>query len=173
MNLFNEININLSLFRLYGNDSIIQSLNQCSDILIRISSKSQAEKFLHHLHFHHHCQIYYTMISIEHNPCKSWDKIELNWYPADDASYAMAMLHSLGYLFDDKYLLDESLQMVMIELAEKDDQRFYQLAIKAFDLLQSCHWLDLSTVFNEKQFNRIQIEVNKKSICIIVLCFLE
>lgn len=143
---------------------MIQSLNRCSDILIRISSKSKGEKFLDYLRFQHSCQIYYTMIVIEHNQCKPWDKIEFNWYPTENALYAIAMLHSLGYLFVDKYLTNETLQIIMIDLAENDDQRFYQLAIKAFDLLQSCHWFDLNTIFNEKQFDQIQIGVHEKLI---------
>ncbi len=77
-----------------------------------------------------------------------------------DGLYGMSMLHSLGYLFDDKYLMNKSLQSAMLELAENDGKRFYQLALKACDELKKCHWLDLITIFNQKQFDQIQIKVN-------------
>ena len=100
------------------------------------------------------------MIVVECNPCQSWDKIEFNWYATENAQYAISMLHSLGYLFEDKYLTNQNLQNVMIDFVEKDDQRFYQLATIAFRHLQDCHWLDLNTIFNQKQFDQTQIEVN-------------
>ncbi len=146
---------------MYGNDPIIESLSRCSDILIHISSKSDADQFLNYLHIKHRCQIFYTRISIEHNKCKQWDKIEFNWYSMNEAVYAMSMLHSLGYLFHDKYLMNESLQSTMVDLAENDEKRFYQLALIAFDELKKCHWLDLTTIFNQKRFDQIQIEVKK------------
>jgi hypothetical protein len=158
MNIFDKLKI--YLFRLYGNDPIIQSLSRCSSILIHISSKLDADKFLDYLRIKNKCQIFYTMISIEHNPHKSWDKIEFNWYQTNDALYAISMLHSLGYLFEDKYLTNQSLQRTMVDLAEKDEKRFYQLAVKAFNELKKCHWLDLTTIFNQKQFKKISIEVN-------------
>lgn len=140
---------------MYGNNPIIESLNRCSDILIRISSKSNADQFLNYLHDKYSCQVFYTRISIEHNSCKPWDKIEFNWYPTNESLYAISMLHSLGYLFDDKYLMNQSLQGVMVELAVTDEKRFYQLALTAFYELKKCHWLDLTTIFNQ-----IRIEVN-------------
>ena len=74
----------------------------------------------------------------------------------------MAMLHSLGYLFDDKYLVHGQLQSTMVELAEEDEERFYQLAVRAVDALRSCHWLDLTTVFNRKQFNGVKRAVSQQ-----------
>jgi hypothetical protein len=159
-----DLKIIFCVFRLYGNHPIIESLARCSDILIRISPKLDAEKFLDFLRIKHKCQIFYTIISIEHNACKQWDKIEFNWYPTNDGVYAVIMLHSLGYLFDDKYSMNNQLQNIMIELAEEDEQRFYQLALKAFDKLRECHWLDLTTIFNRNQFDRIQIRVNEKKL---------
>jgi hypothetical protein len=100
------------------------------------------------------------MISIERNQCKSWDKIEFNWYPTNDALYAMSMLHSLGYLFDDKYLMNQTLQNTMVDLSEEDENRFYQLAVRAFYELKKCHWFDLTTIFNRKQFDQIRKLVN-------------
>jgi hypothetical protein len=157
----NELGNHFCIFRLYGNNPIIESLSQCSDILIRISSKSDADQFVNYLRIKHNCQIFYTVLSIEHNPYKQWDKIELNWYPMNDAAYGISMLHSLGYLFDDKYLMNKSLQNTMVELADKDEKCFYQLALTAFHELQKCHWLDITTIFNQQQFDQIQIEVNK------------
>jgi hypothetical protein len=100
------------------------------------------------------------MISIERNQCKPWDQIEFNWYPTNDGLYAISMLHSLGYVFDDKYLMNPTLQSTMVELSEADENRFYQLAVKAFNELQKCHWLDLTTIFNRKQFDKIRPTVN-------------
>ena len=151
---------NLCLFRLYGNHPLIQSLNKCSDILIRISPKPDADKFLDYLRIKNQCQIFYTMISIERNQCKLWDQIEFNWFPTNDGLYTMAMLHSLGYLFDDKYLTNQTLQGTILELSEEDENRFYQLGVKAFKELQKCHWFDLSTIFNRTQFDQIRPTVS-------------
>lgn len=162
---------NLSIFRLYGNNPIIESLSRCSDILIRISSKLDADQFLDYLRIKHGCQIFYTIIAIEHNSCKQCDKIEFNWYPMSEALYGISMLYSLGYLFIDKYLMNESLQSKMVELAENDEKRFYQLSLIAFHDLKKCHWLDLTTIFNQKKFNEIQININKdQSYYVSVVC---
>ena len=160
MDVSNELRNYFRAFRLYGNHPLIESLSRCKNILIRISSKSDADKFLDYLRNAQQCQIFYTILSIEPYTHKLWDKIEFNWYPTSDAVYAIAMLHSLGYLFDDKYLMNSRLQNTMVELAEKDDKCFYQLAVKAFRELEKCHWLDLTTVFNQKEFNQIKIKVN-------------
>ena len=115
------------------------SLRRCSEIVIRIDSKAFADQFLDYLR--HGCKydIFYTNISIEQSSCKSWDKIEFNWYPSTDATYSMALLHSLGYLFDDKYMMNDQLQGRMVELSEENEERFYQLALQAFQNLQKCH----------------------------------
>ena len=146
--------------RLYGDNPIIESLSQCSEILIRISPKTSANQFLNYLHSEYRCKIFYTIILIEHNRYKPWNKIEFNWYPTEGALYAITMLHSLGYLFDDKYLANQQLQSIMVDLAEEDEKRFYQLALRVFNELQRCHWLDLETIFDRNQLNLIDIIVN-------------
>lgn len=150
---------NLCVFRLYGTHPIIESLSRCSDILIRISPKKDANDFVNFLRVKHQSQIFYTIISIEHNTCPQWDKIEFNWYPTDDSLYGISMLHSLGYLFDDKYLMNKQLQSTMVDLAEQNEKHFYQLTVRAFNELKKYHWLDLTTIFNQNQFDRISIEV--------------
>ncbi|CAF1006376.1 unnamed protein product, partial [Adineta ricciae] len=133
-NSIEEVQIikNTGSSKLYGDDPLIMSLRRCSEIVIRIASKAVADEFLNYLR--HGCKydIFYTNISIEQSSCKSWDAIEFNWYPTIDATYSMAMLHSLGYLFDDKYLMNDQLQGRMVELSEENEERFYQLAVQAF-----------------------------------------
>ncbi|CAF2924367.1 unnamed protein product [Rotaria sp. Silwood2] len=153
---------NIKNDRLYGNNPIIESLSRCSEILIRMSSKTNVDQFLDYFHSKYQCEIFYTVISIQRNVCDQWKKIEFNWYPTADALYAISMLHSLGYLFDDKYLIDKQLQSIMVDLAEEDEKRFYQLTLRAFDELQKCHWLDLTTIFNRNQLDRIQVELRNK-----------
>lgn len=67
----------------------------------------------------------------------------------NESLYAISMLHSLGYLFDDKYFTNELLQGIMVELADENEKYFYQLAVKAYNELKECHWLDLTTIFKK------------------------
>lgn len=158
------------LFRLFGNDPLIESLSRCSDIVLRISSKSDADEFLNHLCVKHNCQIFYTNLSIEQYRNKSWDKIEFNWYSTDEAVYGLSMLHSLGYVFLDKYLTNEPLQSTMVSLAETNEKRFYQLTVKAYYELGTNRWIDLTTIFNEKQFEQVQIQMNNCVYYVGVVC---
>jgi len=76
------------------------------------------------------------------------------------------MLHSLGYVFDDKYLNNKNLENFMIELSKQDEKCFYQLSLKAFFQLKKCHWFDLNKIFNK---NFIYINNNDQSIYISVI----
>ena len=59
------------------------------------------------------------------------------------------MLHSLGYVFDDKYINNQFLQNEMIEIGETDEKYFYQLCLKAYYELKKHHWIDLTKIFNK------------------------
>lgn len=155
---------------MYGNDPLIESLSRCSDIVLRVSSKSDADKFLNYLCAKHQCRVFYTNLSIEEYKTKFWDKIEYNWYSTDEAVYGLSMLRSLGYVFDDKYLTNDYLQSSMVILAETDAEQFYQLTVKAYYELKRHHWLDLTTIFNEEQLNKIQIKPNEYGYDVGVIC---
>ncbi|CAF4720264.1 unnamed protein product [Rotaria sp. Silwood1] len=83
---------------------------------------------------------------------KSWSNSFLDSYKTFGAQYALEMLHSLGSSFDNKYVMNESLQTMMIDLANKDDKCFYKLALNAYHSLQKNESLDLMTIFNEDEF---------------------
>ena len=140
------ITIEIQNKRMYGNDPIVKSLNQCSNFLISLSPKSKVDGFLNELQSVHHFKIFYTTITIQHSVYQ-WSNEILNSYPTEYCRYAISMLHSLGYVFDDKYLNNPNLQKLMIDLARRDEKSFYQLSLKAFYELKKCHWIDLVKLF--------------------------
>ena len=94
------------------------------------------------------------MISIQRH-AHQWTNNDLRWYQTEWARYALAMLHSLGYLFDDKYFHNPTLQNRLIEFAEENDRGFYQLCLRTLDELQRSHWLDLTAVFHQDPWTKI------------------
>ncbi|CAF3878794.1 unnamed protein product [Rotaria sp. Silwood2] len=155
-------NNNKKLEKIYGNNPIVKSLNQCTDFLICLSPKTDADLFLDCLQLNYNYKIFYTTILIQHS-IYQWSINDLNWYQTDNARYAISMLHSLGYVFDDKYLHNDILQNCMIELAEQDENYFYQISLKTFYELKKCHWLNLIEIFNK---NHIKI-INENNILYI------
>lgn len=151
--------------RVYGNDPIVQSLHQCSDLLICISPKSAADSFLDELQINHQCKIFYTTITIQHHTHR-WSNIHWDDYRTDYNRYAVAMLHSLGHVFDDKYLMNSTIRTRMIELAEHDHKLFYQLCLEACSELRKCHWRDLTTIFDQQS---VKIIHNDQSIYVSVI----
>jgi hypothetical protein len=141
--------------RIYGNHSIVQSVNPCSDILICLSPKSHANEFLHYLRCQYRLQIFFTNISIQPNDHR-WSDDIFERYDSETARYALAMCHSLGYVFDDKYLFDARLQHRMMQCAIDDEHAFYQLVQRAIIELNKCHWLDLTAFFIRQETNRIK-----------------
>jgi hypothetical protein len=94
----------------------------------------------------------------QRNTSQSWSETVLNNYLTFDGQYAFEMLHSLGSVFDEKYSLNKSLQRLMIELAKKDDKRFYALALQAYEKLRHNKSLDLTTIFNQENFNKMSLD---------------
>ena len=146
---YHFISIDRQKRRIYGNDPLVQSLNQCSDFLLSISPKSTADSFLDELQTNHQFRIFYTTITIQHN-IHRWSNMDWNSYRTEHSRYALAILHSLGYVFDDKYLSNSILQRRMIELAEHDEKSFYQLCLEACLQLKQCHWKDLTSIFDKQ-----------------------
>ena len=151
------------LCRLHGHHPIMESLSRCSDMLIRFNSTSDVDHCLEYLRDQCDRQLFYTRIKVRKSPCRSWPTLEWNWYPTDHTRYALAMLHSLGYVFDDKYLSSDPLQITMLAFAEENERRFYPLALKAFHALKDDHGLDLNSIFNQTEFDQIPEEVNESS----------
>ncbi|CAF1212000.1 unnamed protein product [Adineta ricciae] len=144
---YNSISIDRPA-KLYGNHPLIRSLNQCSDFLICLSPKSQVDAFLDNLQLNYHFRIFYTTLTVQVN-ISQWSMHYFDDYRTDYSRYALSMLHSLGYVFDDKYLNSKTLQNQMKQLAEKDEQQFYQIALKVYYELKKCHWLDLTKLFQQ------------------------
>ncbi|CAF2732560.1 unnamed protein product [Rotaria sp. Silwood2] len=84
-----------------------------------------------------------------------WSKSFISEYTTFDAQYAIELLHSLGSVFDNNYSTNENLRNVMIELAKRDNKCFYQLALHVYKKLQRNNSFDLTTVFNDEEFNAI------------------
>lgn len=79
------------------------------------------------------------------------------------------MLHSLGYLFDDKYLNNQILQNLMIKLSDENQEIFYQLTIKIYHQLKKCHWFNLIHLLNIKNLSKINNDQQILSIPVIHL----
>lgn len=92
----------------------------------------------------------------ETNNTQSWSKSFFDPYSTFQARYALEMLHSLGSLFDNKYITNVSLQTMMIDLANRDDKCFYKLALNAYKDLQHNESPDLTHIFNEDEFQYIK-----------------
>jgi hypothetical protein len=151
---YHLINVDIQKRRMYGNNSIVQFLNQCSDFLISLSPKSVADSFIDELRSNNNLKIFYTTITIQHS-VHQWSRNDFNPYRTDHNRYALSMLHSLGYVFDDKYLNNQILQNQMIELAEQDEKLFYQISLKIYSELKKCHWLDLTNIFRTHRLKSI------------------
>lgn len=150
---FSEMIFSYSLFtieienkRVYGNHRLVKCLNKCSSFLISLSPKSSVNEFINELQMDHHLKIFYTTITIQHR-IYQWSNEILNDYPSEHSRYAVSLLHSLGYVFDDRYLHNPNLQNFMINLAQKNDRHFYQVALKAYYELKKCYWIDLFAIF--------------------------
>ena len=127
--------------------------------MVCLSPKANANLFLDYLRITYHYKIFYTLISIQHY-VHQWSTKDLDRYETDDARYAVSMLHSLGYVFDDKYLHNEAVNRSMIKLAKLNERYFYQLSLKAFHELTKYHWFDLTKIFNENIHKKVNDEKN-------------
>jgi len=166
-----QSNENSKTIPLYRNDPLVQSLSGSSDLLISMSSKEEANLFLDYLHQKATFQIFYTMISMEINK-SVWSNDDFQYYPKGDARYGIAMLHALGYLFDDKYLRHTTLQRRMIHYANTNPYVFYQLTIEAQEKLKKFHYFDLTHIFNENQWQsalQSKSQNKEKSISVAML----
>ncbi|UJR30133.1 hypothetical protein I4U23_017674 [Adineta vaga] len=144
---YNSISIDRPA-KLYGNHPLVQSLNQCSDFLICFSPKSRVDTFLDYLQINHHFRIFYTILTVQ-SSISQWSTNCFEDYQTDYSRYGLSILHSLGYVFDDKYLTNKNLQNQMKILAEENENQFYQLSLKVYYELKKCHWLNLSTLFQQ------------------------
>ena len=91
----------------------------------------------------------------------SWSNSLLEHYQKFKSRYALEMLHSLGPVFDNKYIMNTSLQKTMISLAEQDQTNFYKLALIAYENLQKHESFDLTTIFNESEFEHCTLDLSK------------
>jgi hypothetical protein len=80
-----------------------------------------------------------------------WSNSILDEFPTFQTQYAIELLHSLGPIFDNNYLRN-----VMIDLAERHEESFYQLAYNAYRQLKTNDSVDLLSIFNEEGFNAIK-----------------
>lgn len=94
---------------------------------------------------------------------QSWSSSFLDAYKTFKGRYTLEMLHSLGSVFDDKYMTDESLQSMMINLANRDDVCFYRLALNAYEQLQKNESVDLTSFFNEEECDYYEYNLSKSN----------
>ncbi|CAF3170689.1 unnamed protein product [Rotaria sp. Silwood2] len=92
---------------------------------------------------------------------QSWSNSFLEPYQTFKNRYALEMLHSLGFVFDNKYSTNTSLQTMMISLAKRDEKNFYKLALIAYQTLQKDESVDLMTIFNENEFEHSTLDLSK------------
>jgi hypothetical protein len=85
-----------------------------------------------------------------------WSNSILDEFPTFQTQYAIELLHSLGPIFDNNYLRNENLRNVMIDLAKRHEESFYQLAYNAYRQLNTNDSVDLLSIFNEEGFNAIK-----------------
>ena len=62
------------------------------------------------------------------------------------------MLHSLNTLFDEIYSTNVWLQTKMINVANRDDNHFYRLALYVYSQLQKQEKFDVAAAFNDDEF---------------------
>lgn len=70
------------------------------------------------------------------SPNRSWSNSFVDPYQTFTVRYALGILHSLGHIFDNQYITNESLQTMMITLANRDDNYFYKLTLNAYQCFQ-------------------------------------
>jgi len=95
-----------------------------------------------------------------------WSNTIFNQYSTFQGQYALELLHSCDSHFDKYYFENENLRNKMIDLANRDDHCFYQLALHAYQYLQQNNpSFDLLTVFNDDMFSKMQesLQTNDKS----------
>ncbi|CAM4813503.1 unnamed protein product [Rotaria magnacalcarata] len=80
-------------------------------------------------------------------------KTFLSEFPTFNAQYAIELLHSLNSTFDSQCSTNENLRNIMLDLAKRDDNCFYETALRAYRQLQNDKSHDLTTIFNNKEFN--------------------
>ncbi|CAF0997471.1 unnamed protein product [Adineta steineri] len=85
--------------------------------------------------------------------CRTWSKNVFNDYSSFNSQYALAILHSLGEVFNKMYLKNENLRKLMIESAERDDKRFYKLAAQAYYNFKKKKSFNLEKIFESKNYH--------------------
>ena len=73
-----------------------------------------------------------------------WSNTIFNQYSTFQGQYALELLHSCDSHFDKYYFENENLRNKMIDLANRDDHCFYQLALHAY---QYCNKIILHLTF--------------------------
>jgi hypothetical protein len=133
----------------------MDTISQCSDLWLQFDQRTDAKDFLQQLaisnnvnqFIHNYVDFQFFLSSDLKSECFSLDYRILS---SELGVYAMQMLCSLGYIFKDKYSINNNIQLAFISYHQKSPEEFYALCCTLWNYLQADHCYFIPNVFKEQ-----------------------
>lgn len=141
-------------------------ISQCSDLWLQFENRTDAWDFLHQLPIFNtfnqfilnYADFQFSSSSDYKNSCSFRN---VNNFPSDLGLYAMQMLWSLGYIFRDKYRIDDKIESTFISYHQESPEKFYALCCTLWNRLQQDHCYSIRNVFNDPNIINHKLPKNK------------
>ncbi|CAF2572896.1 unnamed protein product [Rotaria sp. Silwood2] len=140
---------------------------QCLDLWLQFDCRTDAKNFLQQLltskttkqFIQNFVDFQFSLSSNNKNSCLYLDDKD---FSSILGSYDMKMLGSLGYLFQDKYLMDNHIKSRFISYHKESSDKFYDLCHVLWDNLQKDHCYFIQNIFIDQNiFHGTLSEKNK------------
>ncbi|CAF0834675.1 unnamed protein product [Adineta steineri] len=144
----------------------IDTICQCSDLWLQFDRRTDAWEFLEPFpNFDktekfviNYADFQYVLSSNYKNLQSSLD---IDSFSSELGSYGMTMLWSLGYVFRDKYLMDNELHTMFVSCYQESSEKFYDLCCTLWNSLQKDHCYSIRSIFNDPTLIRYTFDKNK------------
>jgi hypothetical protein len=129
-------------------------ISQCSDLLVQFQSRADAWGVLQQLPLfgsYKGLELNYAEFDFAEPPCDQGLSAlhDRRRFPSELGCYAMAMLRSLGHLFEDKYLFENNVASRFISCHKKSPDDFYEFCCTVWTRLQANHCCSISSLLDQ------------------------
>lgn len=132
----------------------LDAIRQSSELWLQFDNRTDAFLFFQKILTHNRKIFVLNYADFEHIPSYTVESIKSSNgknFSCLSNSYGIKMLESLGYLFQDKYLMDkEHIQSQFISCYQQSPEQFDKLCCNLWKQLQKDHCYFIGNIFNDK-----------------------
>ncbi|CAF0780750.1 unnamed protein product [Adineta steineri] len=152
----------------------IDIICQCSDLWLQFDRRTDAWEFLEPFpNFSKTEKFIINYADFQCIPSSNYKNLQASLdtssFSSELGSYGMTMLWSLGYVFRDKYLMDNELHTMFVSYYKKSPEKFYDLCYTLWNFLQDDHCSSIRSIFNDPTLIHYNFDKNKHYIPYVIV----